>query len=297
MHYIQLKDDPIVTRMRVPVGKKVSLKKDFDAGYHLDLSKEECKAQLEEGIATLATLQDILYAHNIYAVLCVFQAMDAAGKDGTIKHVMSGVNPQGCQVFNFKAPSLEELDHDYLWRCFRALPERGRIGIFNRSYYEEVLVAKVHPTVLQSQQLPDWTRDKQIFKRRYDEINHFEKYLVQNGVMVVKFFLNVSRDEQKKRFLERIERHDKNWKFSVNDAKERSHWGDYMKAYEECFEHTSTPWAPWYVIPANHKPTTRVAVAHILAETLRSLKLEYPAVTQQQREQLLIAKAMLEGEE
>jgi len=230
-------------------------------------------------------------------VLCVFQAMDAAGKDGTIKHVMSGVNPQGCQVFNFKAPSLEELDHDYLWRCFRALPERGRIGIFNRSYYEEVLVAKVHPNVLQNQQLPDWTRDKQLFKRRYDEINHFEKYLVQNGVMVVKFFLNVSRDEQKKRFLERIERHDKNWKFSVNDAKERAHWGDYMKAYEGCFEHTSTTWAPWYVIPANHKPTTRVAVAHILAETLRSLKLEYPAVTQQQREQLLIAKAMLEGEE
>ena len=222
--------------------------------------------------------------------------MDAAGKDGTIKHVMSGVNPQGCQVFAFKAPSSEELDHDYLWRCFKALPERGRIGIFNRSYYEEVLVAKVHPEILQHQQLPEESADKSIFKRRYEEINNFEKYLFHNGIVVLKFFLNVSKDEQKKRFLERIERPDKNWKFSINDVQERAHWSEYRKAYEECFEHTSTDWAPWYVIPADHKPTTRVAVAHILAETLRALKLEYPTVSEEQRQQLLAAKAILEKE-
>lgn len=296
MKYPELKDDPIVSKMRVTVGKKVKLKKDFDPGYKLDLNKEESKARLQEGVETLSKLQDILYAHNKFGVLCIFQAMDAAGKDGTIKHVMSGVNPQGCQVFSFKAPSSEELDHDYLWRCFKSLPERGRIGIFNRSYYEEVLVAKVHPEILNRQQLPDWAVDKSVFKRRYEEINHFEKYLVQNGIIVLKFFLNVSKDEQKKRFLERIERKEKNWKFSVNDVSERAHWGEYMKAYEECFERTSTEWAPWYVIPSNHKPTTRVAVAHILCETLRSLKLEYPNVSDEQREQLLIAKAMLENE-
>jgi len=297
MRHLELKEDDIIRRARVPAGAKVNLKKDFDAGYHIPLSKEECKTQLEESIDTLATLQDVLYAHNIYGVLVLFQAMDAAGKDGTIKHVMSGVNPQGCQVFNFKAPSLEELDHDYLWRCFKALPERGRIGIFNRSYYEEVLVTRVHAAILNNQQLPDWCRDKGIWKRRFEEIRHFEKYLVHNGIIVVKFFLNVSKDEQKKRFLERIERPDKNWKFSVNDAKERRHWEEYMKAYEDCFEHTSTDYAPWYVIPANHKPTTRLMVSHILAETLKALGLNYPVVNTQQKEQLLIAKAMLEGEE
>jgi PPK2 family polyphosphate:nucleotide phosphotransferase len=296
MKYLELKDDSIVKRTRVEPGKKVKLKKNFDPGYKLELSKDESKEQLQQGIDTLSELQDVLYAHNKFGILCIFQAMDAAGKDGTIKHVMSGINPQGCQVFSFKAPSSEELDHDYLWRCYKSLPERGRIGIFNRSYYEEVLVTKVHPEILQRQQLPEGLVDKSTFKRRYEQINQFEKYLVENGIVVLKFFLNVSKEEQKKRFLDRIERSEKNWKFSVNDVNERAHWGEYMKAYEDCFESTSTEWAPWYVIPADHKPTTRVCVAHILGETLKALKLEYPSVSDEQRAQLLVAKKMLEEE-
>ena len=296
MHYIQLKDDPIVSRMRVPVGKKVSLKKDFDAGYHLDLSKEECKAQLEEGIATLATLQDILYAHNIYAVLCVFQAMDAAGKDGTIKHVMSGVNPQGCSVASFKVPSAEELDHNFLWRYSKALPPRGNIGIFNRSYYEEVLVVRVHPDILDKQRLPVTARGKAFWKARYDDINNFERHLVRNGTIILKFFLNVSKDEQKSRFMERLDTPEKNWKFSANDVRERQFWDDYQTAFEEAINHTSTPWAPWWVIPADRKWAMRAAVSDIVTSTISSLDLHYPELSDEDRAELAAARAELEAE-
>jgi PPK2 family polyphosphate:nucleotide phosphotransferase len=280
----------------VPPGKSISLK-NYDPGFKPSgLKKEDMKAAVEQGIKALAEEQDKLYAQNQYALLVVLQAMDAAGKDGTIKHVMSGVNPQGCQVSSFKAPSVTELDHDYLWRCARALPERGCIGIFNRSYYEEVLIAKVHPEVLDAQQLPPDLKDKGIWKRRYEEINNFEKYLVNNGIIVLKFFLNVSKEEQQRRFLERIELPDKNWKFSASDARERLRWGDYHQAYEDCFNSTSTKWAPWYVIPADHKPFTRLLVGYVIYETLVKLKLKYPAVTKNQKEQLVQAKEILLSE-
>jgi PPK2 family polyphosphate:nucleotide phosphotransferase len=281
----------------VPPGEKISLKKDYDPRYHADfLSKEDAAGKLQEGIAALAACQDMLYAQNTYALLIILQAMDAAGKDGLIKHVMTGLNPQGCQVYSFKAPSAEELDHDYLWRCFKALPERGRIGIFNRSYYEEVLVTRVHPEILQRQQIPDHLRDENIWQRRFEEINNFEKYLVHNGVVVLKFFLNVSKKEQKKRFLERIDQPDKNWKFSANDAKERAHWDDYMNAYEDMFNHTSTEWAPWHIIPADHKWFTRCAVAGVIYQTLKELDLKYPTIDEAQKQELLKAKQMLESE-
>jgi len=222
--------------------------------------------------------------------------MDAAGKDSTIKHVMSGINPQGCQVFSFKQPSTEELDHDYLWRSFKALPERGRIGIFNRSYYEEVLVVRVHPELLTRQQLPPQAKEKHIWKQRFEEINNFEKYLVNNGIIVLKFFLNVSKDEQKSRFLERIERPEKNWKFSVSDVKERGYWDDYMKAYGEAMTATSTDWAPWHIIPADHKWFTRLAVAYFIDEKLRSLNLAYPEVEPNHLQRLQDAKVLLEQE-
>lgn len=222
----------------VPPGKKISLAKDYDSGYHAGfLKKSEASGELQKGVEALAKYQNILYAQNTYSLLIIFQAMDAAGKDSTIKHVMSGINPQGCQVFSFKAPSEEELDHDYLWRCFKALPERGRIGIFNRSYYEEVLVMRVHPELLERQQLPPKLKDDQIWNRRFEEINGLEKYLVNNGTVVLKFFLNVSKEEQKKRFLDRIDLPEKNWKFSVSDAKERARWDDYMAAYEDAEPH------------------------------------------------------------
>ncbi|OGP96213.1 MAG: hypothetical protein A2W10_03925, partial [Deltaproteobacteria bacterium RBG_16_55_12] len=215
-------------------------------------------------------------------------------KDSAIKHVMSGINPQGCQVFSFKVPSAEELDHDYLWRYMKALPERGRFGIFNRSYYEEVLVVRVHPEILEKQQLPPKAKGKNIWKDRYEEINNFEKYLAQNGVIVIKFFLNVSKKEQKQRFLERLTLTEKNWKFSATDAKERISWNKYMKAYEDVFNHTSTKWAPWYIIPADHKWFTRVAIADIIISRLKSLKLSYPTVTPQHNKDLLKTKRMLE---
>jgi PPK2 family polyphosphate:nucleotide phosphotransferase len=224
------------------------------------------------------------------------QAMDAAGKDGVIKHVMSGVNPQGTQVYSFKAPSAEELDHTYLWRNFKALPERGRIGIFNRSYYEEVLVVRVHPEILDRQQLPPELKGKDIWKRRFEEINHFEEYLVDNGTIVLKFFLNVSKEEQKKRFLERIDRPEKNWKFSSADAKERQRWDDYQAAYEDLLNHTSTKHAPWYVVPADHKWFSRLAVGAVILRTLKDLKLAYPNIDEAQRQELLKAKEMLESE-
>lgn len=281
-------------KLLVEPGSKVSLARDFDASYK-HFGKKVSAEMLAADIERLAELQDKLYANNTHALLVIFQALDAAGKDGTIKHVMSGINPQGCQVFSFKQPSAEDLDHDYLWRSFKALPERGRIGIFNRSYYEEVLVARVHPQILQRQQIPDSAR-KHPWKQRFEQINNFEKYLEANGIHVVKFFLNVSKAEQKRRFLERIERPDKNWKFSASDAKERQHWDEYMEAYEDCFNHTSTEWAPWHIIPADHKPTMRLAVARVLIHVLEGLDLKYPEVTAEQRAELLKAKHLLESE-
>lgn len=289
--------DGLIDKLIVPPGKKISLKKDYDPAWTLgSVKKKEAAARLEEGVKLLAEYQDKLYAQDTYALLVIFQALDAAGKDGTIKHVMSGINPQGCQVFSFKAPSTEELDHDYLWRCVKRLPERGRIGIFNRSYYEEVLVARVHPAILERQKLPARWNDKQVWKRRYQEINNFEEYLTHNGIEVLKFYLHVSKDEQKKRFLERIERPDKNWKFSDSDVKERGHWDAYIDAYDDCLCHTSTELAPWYVIPADNKWFTRLAVANVIYRKLHSLKLAYPEVTEAQKEALVLARLHLESE-
>jgi PPK2 family polyphosphate:nucleotide phosphotransferase len=290
--------DEAIRSFRVPPGAKISLKKDFDSGYKADyVKKKDADELLQKGVEQLATCQDMLYAQDTYALLLIFQAMDAAGKDGTIKHVMSGINPQGCDVSSFKAPSTEELNHDYLWRCSRRLPERGRIGIFNRSYYEEVLVARVHPEILEAQRIPPEVRGKDIWKRRFDDINGFERHLVGNGIVVLKFFLNVSKKEQKKRFMDRIDRPEKNWKFSAGDVQERAVWDSYMDAYEDVFNHTSTPWAPWYVIPADHKWFTRLAVAGVILQTLKDLKLCYPTVTEEHKQALLQAKEILEKEE
>jgi PPK2 family polyphosphate:nucleotide phosphotransferase len=283
-------------KMIVTPNKKVKLK-DYETTYTGQLKKGQASEILAYGIEEIAKYQDVLYAQNIYALLIIFQAMDAAGKDSTIKHVMSGINPQGCQVFSFKQPSSEELDHDYLWRCFKALPERGRIGIFNRSYYEEALVVRVHPEFLEKQQIPPAAKGKHIWKQRFEEINNFEKYLVDNGILVLKFFLNVSKEKQKQRFLERIDRPEKNWKFSVSDARERGYWDDYMKAYEEVFSHTSTAWAPWHIIPADKKWFTRLAVAYFIHEKMKSLNLAYPEVEPDHLARLQEAKMMLEQED
>jgi PPK2 family polyphosphate:nucleotide phosphotransferase len=283
------------TKFLVPSNTKIKLK-NYDPGCLDGLSdKASAQATLQEGVQKLAKYQDILYAQNSYALLIIFQAMDAAGKDSTIKHVMSGVNPQGCQVFSFKTPSHEELDHDYLWRSMKALPERGRIGIFNRSYYEETLVVRVHPELLENQQLPPEAKGKNIWKHRFEDINNVEQYLVRNGIQILKFFLNVSKDEQKKRFLARIDQPEKNWKFSVADAKERQHWDDYMNAYEDVFSNTSTEWAPWYIIPADHKWFTRLVVADIIVNKLKSLNLVYPTVSEGRMQELLEAKKVLEN--
>lgn len=278
----------------VPPGKRIKLKR-YDPGYTGKFkSKRAAKKKLQQDIRKLEEYQDVLYAQNIYAILLIFQALDAAGKDSVIKHIMSGVNPQGCEVFSFKIPSAEELDHDYLWRYAKDLPERGRIGIFNRSYYEEVLVVRVHPEILAKQQLPpELKKNSHIWKDRYEQINNFEKYLTENGVVVLKFFLNVSRREQKGRFLQRIALSEKNWKFSATDAQERRHWNAYMKAYEDVFNHTSTKWAPWHIIPADHKWFTRVAAADVIVSRLKSLKLSYPTVTKQQKRTLLEVKKKL----
>jgi PPK2 family polyphosphate:nucleotide phosphotransferase len=279
----------------VKPGTKIKLK-DFDPSYTGRFnSREEAAAKLEKDVARLRKYQDILYAQNTYALLIVFQAMDAAGKDSAIKHVMAGVNPQGTQVVSFKAPSAEDLDHDYLWRCNKALPERGRIGIFNRSYYEEVLIVRVHPEILDAQQLPLECL-KGIWKARFEQINNFERYLVQNGIHVLKFYLNLSKEEQKRRFLARIETPEKNWKFSLTDAKERAHWDAYMKVYQDAFRSTSTKWAPWYVIPADHKWFTHAAVADLIIAKLKSLKLAYPTISEEHQRELLMAKEALENE-
>jgi PPK2 family polyphosphate:nucleotide phosphotransferase len=270
--------------------------KDIDPDETLDLTSEDkprAKEALAMGIDALAELQDMLYAQDNWAVLLIFQAMDAAGKDGAIKHVMSGVNPQGCQVFSFKAPTSEDLDHDYLWRCIKCLPERGRIGIFNRSYYEETLVVRVHREFLEKQKLPPDLITKDIWKDRFQDIRSFERYLTRNGVAIRKFFLHVSNKEQKKRFLERIEEPEKNWKFSANDAKERGHWDDYMEAYEDMIRHTATKEAPWYVVPADNKWFTRVIVAAAVIDALDSLNLKYPKVSESNLKELAAAKRAL----
>ncbi len=282
-------------RVREGSGLKIGDRKTDDTGDYR--SKKEAVLALERNVERLAALQDVLYAQNVYALLIIFQAMDAAGKDGAIKHVMSGVNPQGVQVFAFKQPSAEELDHDFLWRCARSAPERGRIGIFNRSYYEEVLVVRVHPQILQSQPLPESTKnDPLIWQKRFAQIRHYEDYLYENGIHVVKFFLNVSREEQKNRFLARLDTPEKNWKFSAADARERRFWDDYMKAYEEAIAATSTEKSPWYVVPADKKWFTRVAVSEIIIKKLESLDLRYPQVTDAHRRELAEARKTLDGE-
>lgn len=281
----------------VKPGDQISLVKDYNAGYKCEFhQKGDAVKKLKAGILQLAKYQDILYAQNTYSLLIIFQAMDAAGKDSTIKHVMSGVNPQGCQVFSFKSPSEEELDHDYLWRSMKSLPERGRIGIFNRSYYEELLIVRVHPEILKKQQLPNFPQNNHIWKQRFEEINNFEKYLFNNGVIVLKFFLNVSKSVQKRRFLERIESPDKNWKLSVSDVRERAFWDDYMDAYEQVFNHTSTEFAPWYIVPADRKWFTRLVVADIICQKLQELNLQYPQMSEEHKQQLLAAKKTLEAE-
>ncbi len=286
----------LIDRLIAEPGKKISLK-DYDADWTGSIKdKKQAALLLEEGVKELAQQQDRLYAQDTYSLLMVFQAMDAAGKDGTIRHVMSGINPQGCQVYSFKAPSAEERDHDYLWRSMKALPERGRIGIHNRSYYEEVLVARVHPEILASQQLPADCKGNRVWKDRFQQINNFERYLYDNGTRILKFYLNVSKKEQKKRFLERIDQQEKNWKFSVNDAKERSFWKDYMNAYEDVFTQTSTKYAPWYIIPADNKWFMRLAVAAITYRTLDKLDLKYPTLTAEKKQGLVEAKKVLLAE-
>jgi len=276
----------LADRYRVENGKKFKLS-DADPGDTWKLkSKEHAQKWLEAGVQRLSEMQDLLYAENRYGLLLIFQAMDAAGKDSTIKHVMSGVNPQGCQVYSFKAPSTEELDHDFLWRTSKCLPERGRIGIFNRSYYEEVLVVRVHPEFLERQRLPSDVVDNGIWKSRFEDINNFELYLTRNGFVIRKFFLNVSKKEQKQRFLSRLDEPEKLWKFSEADAKERERWDDYMKAYQDMIQNTATKHAPWYVIPADHKWFTRLVVAEVISKTLQSLKLSYPQVDEKKRKEL-----------
>jgi PPK2 family polyphosphate:nucleotide phosphotransferase len=267
-----------------------------DTGTLGSQDRPRARAVLDSGIESLARLQDMLYAQDRWAVLLVFQAMDAAGKDGTIKHVFSGVNPQGCQVASFKAPSAEELDHDYLWRCVRQLPERGRIGIFNRSYYEEVLFVRVHPEILAKQKLPPAKLGRDLWLQRFHDIREFESYLSRNGTLVLKFFLHVSRAEQKRRFLERLDDPAKNWKFSAPDVAERTHWGRYQRAYEEMIRATATPEAPWFVVPADHKWFTRAVVAAAIVDALEGLDLGYPKLEPAERAAVAAARrALLAG--
>jgi PPK2 family polyphosphate:nucleotide phosphotransferase len=284
----------ILDRYRVTNGRGFRLK-DYDPGdtAGLGLEKTAAQALLQQGVDRLAEMQDKLYAQDRWSVLCIFQAMDAAGKDGAIKHVFSGVNPQGCQVHSFKAPGAMELDHDFLWRHSIALPERGRIGIHNRSWYEEVLVLRVHPELLARQKLPPNLIGKKIWDERLEDIAAYERYLARQGTVVLKFFLNVSEDEQKKRFLARIEEPEKNWKFSPNDVAERAHWGDYMKAYQGAITTTAVPHAPWFIVPANAKWFTRLVVVAAIIEALEKLDLHYPAVTKEQSAALAVARKRL----
>ncbi len=282
---------------RVVDGKKFRLR-EWDPADTAGLKEEKKRAReiLANGVKFLADLQDKLYAQDRWGVLLIFQAMDAAGKDGTIKHVMSGVNPQGCQVFSFKSPSAEELDHDFLWRTTKCLPERGRIGIFNRSYYEEVLAVRVHPEFLAKQTLPPSLVTKRIWEERFESIADFEKHMARNGTLILKFFLNVSRKEQKRRFLERLEMPDKNWKFSEADTKERQLWKDYMAAYEEAIRATARPWAPWYVVPADNKWFSRLVVAGAIIHAMDQLDLNYPVVDEAKKRELASARRQLLSE-
>ena len=287
----------IVDRYRVSEGKGFHLA-DHDLGdtAGLDINKKQAQSLLQLSVQRLSELQEKLYAQDRWAVLLLFQAMDAAGKDSTIKHVMSGVNPQGVEVHAFKQPSAEDLDHDFLWRALRRLPERGRIGVFNRSYYEEVLVVRVHETILRAQKLPGELVTNRIWQERHEDIAAFERYLARNGTLILKFFLNVSREEQKKRFLARLEEPEKHWKFSPADVAERAHWRAYMAAYEDAIRATATPQAPWFVIPADHKWFTRLAVVAAIDEAMRGLDLHYPAVPPEQMAALEEARRALERE-
>ena len=272
----------------VTPGRSISLKKDFDPGFAGGYdNKASATYTVTANVERLSSLQEKLYAQNEYALLIILQAMDAAGKDGAIRHVMSGVNPQGCRVSSFKAPSAEELSHDYLWRASKALPERGMIGIFIRYYYEEMLVVRVHPEILASQRIPSAVANGNVWKQRFHAVNHFEEHLFRNGIIPVKIFLNVSKEEQRKRFLARIDDTDKNWKFSMSDCKERAHWDEYQAAFEEMLNHTSTKVAPWFVIPADHKWFARLAVSEVLCRTLERLKLKFPEVTPERHAELL----------
>lgn len=283
---------------KITDGERFKLKNidPADTGELKSEDKKKAKEALETGIKALSMYQDILYAHDRYSLLIVFQAMDAAGKDGAIKHVMSGINPQGCQVASFKSPTSIDLDHDYLWRCNAHLPERGRIGIFNRSYYEEVLAVKVHPEFLHGQKVPVDLVGDDVWEKRYKDIRNYEKYLSNNGTIILKFFLHLSKDEQKRRFLERIEHPDKNWKFSSNDSKERAYWDKYMSAYEEAIQNTSSKFAPWYVVPADNKWYTRIVVAAAIIEALGSLDISYPKVGKEKLAELEEAKKILLSE-
>lgn len=281
----------------VHANSKIRLK-DYDPAYNKGFKDEDdTRKHLKKDIKRLRKLQDKLYAHNKYSVLLIFQAMDAAGKDGAIKRVTSGLNPQGCQVFSFKHPSKEEYDHDYLWRHYKALPERGRIGIFNRSHYENVLITKVHPEYILGEQLPQIKKvedvDEKFWKRRYEQIREFEQHVSENGTIVLKFFLHLSKEEQKVRFLERIDNPEKNWKFSFGDINERGYWDEYQQAYEEAINETSTKNAPWYIVPADNKWFTRASIANIVADKLESLDIDYPELPQKEKDKLDEAKAKL----
>jgi len=293
-----MKIEKMLKQYRVEQGKHFRLE-DFDPAdtYGLDSEfKDEAKKLLANGVEELSRLQDVLAAQDRWALLIIFQAMDAAGKDGTIKHVMSGVNPQGVEVTSFKVPSEEELSHGYLWRTIQRGPRRGRIGIFNRSYYEEVLVVRVHPEALANEKLPNELVTEKIWEERYEDINNFERYLTRNGIAVVKFFLHLSKKEQKRRFLQRLETPDKNWKFSAADVKEREFWDEYQQAYEEAIRATASEHAPWYVIPADHKWFARLVVAQVLVDTLKKMKLKYPKVSGEQKKALAEARRKLEKE-
>jgi PPK2 family polyphosphate:nucleotide phosphotransferase len=284
--------DTLIKPYRITDGRGFRLKQ-INPRDTQGLKKEKAQELLQRGIQRLAAMQDKLYAQDQWGVLLVFQAMDAAGKDGAIKHVMSGINPQGCQVYSFKNPSSEELDHDFLWRTTKALPERGRIGIFNRSYYEEVLVVRVHQAILESQKLPKRLVTKRIWKERFEDIRGFERYMARQGYLILKFFLHVSKKEQKERFLERLDRPEKNWKFSKADVEERRHWGDYQRAYQDMIRGTAAPHAPWYVVPADRKWFTRLVVAAAIHDALDRVKLAYPIVGAEKKEELEACRAEL----
>jgi PPK2 family polyphosphate:nucleotide phosphotransferase len=288
-----------VSQFRVTSGKKVNLGEDFDPDFTAGYQKKAVDADelLEQGVKMLADYQEKLYAENRRSLLVIFQALDAAGKDSAIAHVMTGVNPTGCQVFSFKAPSAEELDHDYLWRVVKSLPERGRIGIFNRSHYEEVLVVRVHPSFLNAQRLPAHTLGEGLWQQRFREINNFEKYLVDQGTEVLKIYLHVSKEEQRQRQLARIDTPEKNWKFNPGDIEERLYWNEYMAAYEDVFRHTSTEWAPWYVVPADKKWFARIVTASIIAQKMMDMDPQYPVVSEAERLEMLVARETLVSED